>query len=160
MQVPGTRTGSPAPGTTAGGRVLTSAPRRAEPIPVPLKVDKLHAAAILEEWTSSHTLTVWEVVASRGWRDVQRKHGALDLARSLDVAMASGLDVAKEPWAEVALRAIAATWFADRHPKEAEIAELLKESSMNHFGLPRGLLEDARTFRKLLSKAGADGDLP
>ena len=76
-----------------------------------------------------------------------------DLARALDVMSDSGLDVTKEPAAEVMLRAIAASWFADRYPKESEVAEWLKESSMGNFGIPRGMLEEARAMRKLTQKA-------
>ena len=54
---------------------------------------------------------------------------------------------------DIEAHAIAATWFADRHAGEKETAEWLKESSMSHFGVPRELLEEARTLRKLLVKA-------
>ena len=88
-----------------------------------------------------------------------KKAGALDLARALDVAKDSGLDVTAEPWGEVALRAITSAWYADHHPKEADVAELLKESSMSQFGVPKAIWEEARLFRKLQCKAGAEGDL-
>jgi len=138
---------------TPGGRLLTTQQRRREMQPVPLKVEKLHAPKIWEEWTGSGKLTVQENVTARKWSNVDAKKGAFDLARAVDVMEASGLDVKTEPAAEVMLRAIAATWFADRHSGEKETAEWLKESSMSHFGIPRELLEDARTLRKLLAKA-------
>ena len=94
-----------------------------------------------------------DAVTGRKWGSVESKKAAFDLARAVDVMKASGLDVQSEPAAEVMLRAIAATWFADRHSGEKETAEWLKESSMSHFGIPRELLEDARTLRKLLVKA-------
>ena len=141
------------PEMTPGGRLLTTQQRRREMQPVPLKVEKLHAPKIWEEWTGSGKLTVQENVTARKWSNVDAKKGAFDLARAVDVMDASGLDVKTEPAAEVMLRAIAATWFADRHSGEKETAEWLKESSMSHFGVPRELLEDARTLRKLLVKA-------
>ena len=138
---------------TPGGRLLASPLQRQAPRPVALKVDKTHATAIYEEWTNSGTVKMQEAVASRSWKSLEAKRAAFDMARAVDVAEASGLEIGVEPVAEVMLRAIAATWFADRHPKEAEVAEWLKESSMSHFGVPRGMLEDARAMRKLMVKA-------
>ena len=138
---------------TPGGRLLVNPQQRHAPRPVALKVDKTHATAIHEEWTNSGTVKVQEAVASRSWKSLEAKEAAFDMARAVDVAEASGLVIAAEPTAEVLLRAIAANWFADRHPKEAEVAKWLKESSMSNFGVPRGMLEDARAMRKLMAKA-------
>ena len=98
-----------------------------------------------------------EAVASRTWRSVEAKRAAFDMARAVDVMAESGLKVEEEPACEVLLRAVAAGWFADRHPAEGETSEWLKESSMAHFGVPRGLLEEARTMRKLQAKATSAG---
>ena len=66
----------------------------------------------------------------------------------------------EEPAAEVLLRALTAGWYADRHPRESDIAEWLRESSMSNFGVPRGMLETARSMRKLVRKADEDDDKP
>ena len=42
--------------------------------------------------------------------------------------------------------------------KDVETAEYLKESSMSHFGVPRGLLEEARAMKKLTTKAVSTSD--
>jgi len=139
-----------------GTRLSMGPGQRAEGRPVALKVDKSHAAAVYEEWTNAGTVRLQEAVASRTWKSVEAKRGAYSMARSLDVMVDSGLDVCKEPSAEVLLRAIVADWYADRHPKDHETAEYLKESSMSHFGVPRGMLEEARAMRKLLTKAASE----
>ena len=128
---------------------------RADGSRVALKVERSQAASILEEWSSAGTERLQEAVASRNWRSVESKRGAFDVARALDVMMDSGLCVTREPAGEVLLRALAAAWFADRH-QDAQTAEFLRESSMANFGVPRGLLDEARAMRKLASSAGAD----
>ncbi len=80
------------------------------------------------------------------------------MARALDVMQDSQPDLRTEPGCEVMLRAIAATWFADRNPDSQDVAEWLKESSMSHFGVPRGMLEEARTMKKLTTKAVSTSD--
>ena len=99
-----------------------------------------------------------EAVASRSWREKHHKIQAFDYARALDVLQDSNLDPAAEPVAEVLLRALAATWFADRYPKDTETAALLKESSMSNFGVPRPLWEEAKQIRKLMGKATTESD--
>jgi hypothetical protein len=136
-----------------GPRLALSSGPRMEGRPVALKVEKSHAAAVYDEWTNSGTVRLQEAVASRTWKCFEAKKGAYSMARALDVMADSGLDVCKEPGAEVLFRALVADWYADRHPKDAETAEYLKESSMSHFGVPRGMLEEARAMRKLISKA-------
>ena len=78
--------------------------------------------------------------------------------RAIDVMKDSGLDPSTEPVAEVLLRALAATWFADRYPKDTDTAALLKESSMSNFGIPRNLWEEAKLIRKLIGKATTETD--
>ena len=45
------------------------------------------------------------------------------------------------------------TWFVDRHPKDADVGEFLRESSLTHWGIPRGMMEEARAMRKLHAQA-------
>jgi len=119
---------------------------------VSLKIATPFAAAIYEEWSSGGMLRVQETVASRSWKSVEAKRAAFDAARTIDVMVDSGLSVTKEPAAEVLLRALAAGWFGDRHPKDGDVAKWLKESS-----IPRELLEEARTMRKL-ARASCSAD--
>ena len=99
-----------------------------------------------------------DAVAGRSWKEKQYKIQAFDLARALDVLQDSNLDPSTEPVAEVLLRALAATWFADRYPKDTDTAALLKESSMSNFGIPRNLWEEAKLIRKLIGKATTETD--
>ena len=99
-----------------------------------------------------------DVVEGKAWKTIDAKRAAYDVARALDVMLDSGLDVTSEPAGEVLLRSLAAGWFADRHPKDAELAEHLRESSMSFFGMPRELLEDARDVRKLVKATSASAD--
>jgi hypothetical protein len=115
-------------------------------------VDRLHGRSVAEEWTNSGTVRYQEAVAGRSWRSHEVKKASFDLARTLDVMADSGLEPSEEAAGEVLLRAIAANWYGDRHPKDAEVADWLRESSMSGFGIPRGMLEDARAMKKLVRK--------
>ena len=142
-------------GKTAGGRLIVNPGERSEGQRVTLKCASKQAAAIYEEWSSGEMQRVQEVVASRSWKQVEAKRAAFDIARTIDVMVDSGLDVSKEPAAEVLLRALAAGWFADRHPKDADVADWLKESSMGNFGVPRALFEEAKAYKKLAVQAAS-----
>ena len=148
--------GSSVPKQTPGGRLVLNAGIRAQGTTVALKVERRQAPSIWEEWTGAGSVRMQEAVCSKNWRSADAKNAAFDLARALDVMSDSGLDVCQEPSAEVMLRALAAAWFADRHPKESATADWLRESSMGLFGVPRSLLEEARASRKLMSKASSD----
>ena len=135
--------------TTAGGRLIVSAGPRKPGQMVALKVKSSQAAALYEEWSSAGRLRLQDQVANRSWRDVSNKRAAFGLARAVDVGLDTGLDVTREPIAEVLLRELAALWFADRHPKDHDVAEWMKESSMAHFGIPRSVWEEARAMKKM-----------
>jgi hypothetical protein len=122
---------------------------------VALKVEKTHGEAIFAEWTNANTIRLQDAVVARSWKNADTKKAAYDMARTLDVMADSGLDVTKEPAAEVGLRSLAAAWFMDRHPKDSDVGEWLKESSMSHFGVPRELYVEARMMRKLVGQATA-----
>ena len=141
--------------SSGGGRLLSDMTSRTTAQPVALKVLSRQAGAIEEEWTSAGTVRFETSVATRTWKKVEAKAMAFALARALDVANESGLDLAEEPWAEVQLRELAALWFADRNPNDTETADFLRESSMASFGVPRGLWLEAREFRKLVRPSAA-----
>ena len=137
--------------TVPMGRTLSDAQPRAAARPVSLKVTSLQAGAIEEEWTAAGTVRFETAVMSRSWKKGESKGVALALARSLDVGKDSGLDLRTEPMVEVTLRELAALWYADRHPADAETADYLRESSMSQFGIPRALWQEAKEYRKLAS---------
>ena len=140
-------------GVTAGGRLVYGGEERTVVRRVALKVAKSQAAGLWEEWTNAGSVRAQEAVSSRTWKDHEKKRAAFDLGRALDVAKDSGLVIEDEPALEVVLRSLAALWFEDRHPKQSEVAELIRESSMNTFGVTRDLWEEVRGYRKLMSKA-------
>ena len=143
---------------TRGGRFLAEPLRRAAAVPVALRIEQMAGAAIWDEWSSAGTVRLQEAVTTRSWREKHHKTHAFDYARAIDVMKDSGLDPSTEPVAEVLLRALAATWFADRYPKDTDTAALLKESSMSNFGIPRNLWEEAKLIRKLIGKATTETD--
>ena len=129
---------------------------RSKPQPLVLKVERSQAANIWEEWSNSGTQLLQDIVANRGWKSAETKEHAFDLARTLDVMNASGLDPTGEPACEVLLRALIAAWYVDRNPKKGDIAELLKKSSVNQFGIPPRAWEEAKAYRKLMPKTDAE----
>ena len=149
--VPAAAPFAPTPTAAGGGHLLSGTVTRAPARPVSLKVTTRQAAAIEEEWTSAGTVRFETAVANRSWKDGKTMRTAFALARAFDVAKESGLDLATEPWAEIQLRELAAMWYADRHPTDLETAEFLRESPMSQFGIPRGLWQEAREFRKLVA---------
>ena len=134
---------------TTGGRVLSGAGARRPAKPVPLSVPSLQAAAIEEEWTDGGSMTFKTAVRTATWKKTENKDTADMLARQLDVAVASGQVLAEEAMAEVALRDLAALWFADQHPNDLETADHLRESSTRRWGVPSEMWKEAREFRKL-----------
>jgi len=140
---------------TVGGRLKVTAGSRAPGRAVALKVGARQAPGIWEEWTGCGTVRLEETVAGRSWRSVENKRAAFGVARMLDVMHDSGLLPYEEPAGEVALREIAAYWILDRHPKEADLADFLRESAMSTFGVPKSLWEEARAFRKLVGRGAA-----
>ena len=134
---------------TTGGRVLSGAGARRPAKPVPLSVASLQAAAIEEEWTDGGSMTFKTAVRTATWKKTENKDTADMLARQLDVAVASGQVLAEEAMAEVALRDLAALWFADQHPNDLETADHLRESSTRRWGVPSEMWKEAREFRKL-----------
>jgi len=147
----GTAASAPSPGTTqtAGGRTLMAPGMRSMGRAVPLRIDRCHAAAVWEEWTGGGVNRCQDAVLNRAWKSTEQRHAAYDLARAIDVMVESGLSVVVEPAGEVLLRALAASWYADKNPKDDDVAEWLRESSLAHWGVPRGMLEEARAMRKL-----------
>ena len=131
------------------GRVLSGAGARRPAKPVPLSVPSLQAAAIEEEWTDGGSMTFKTAVRTATWKKTENKDTADMLARQLDVAVASGQVLAEEAMAEVALRDLAALWFADQHPNDLETADHLRESSTRRWGVPSEMWKEAREFRKL-----------
>ena len=111
------------------GRVLAPAVPRAPAQPVSLKVLSLQGASIVEEWTDSGTIRFKTAVANRCWKKTEAQDSAAFIARFLDVAKDSGLDIAHDPAFEVPLRELAARWYADQHPGDKQTADFLRESS-------------------------------
>ena len=134
---------------TTCGRVLSGAGARRPAKPVPLSVASLQAAAIEEEWTDGGSMTFKTAVRTATWKKTENKDTADMLARQLDVAVASGQVLAEEAMAEVALRDLAALWFADQHPNDLKTADHLRESSTHRWGVPSEMWKEAREFRKL-----------
>lgn len=143
---------------TVGGRLILSAGRRRAGIGVALKIKSAQGEAIYEEWSNAGTERLQEAVAARSWKVVEAKRAGFAVGRALDVMKDSGLDITREPAGEVLLRELAALWYGDKHPRESDVAEWLRESSMSIFGVPRGLLEEARTMRKLTKDARGGGE--
>ena len=134
------------------GRVLAPAVPRAPAQPVSLKVLSLQGASIVEEWTDSGTIRFKTAVANRWWKKTEAQDSAAFIARFLDVARDSGLDIAHDPAFEVPLRELAARWYADQHPSDKETADFLRESSTSLDGIPRGMWLEAKDYRKLTSR--------
>ena len=139
----------PSPGTNGlplqgSGHALAPLMPRAPAQPVNLKVLSLQGSAIVEEWSKSGTIRFETAVANRQWRQADALAHAEVLARHLDISKDSGLDIANEPAFEVPLRELAALWYADRHPKDQETADFLRESSKALDGVPRGMWWEAR----------------
>ena len=134
------------------GRVLAPAVPRAPAQPVSLKVLSLQGASIVEEWTDSGTIRFKTAVANRCWKKTEAQDSAAFIARFLDVAKDSGLDIAHDPAFEVPLRELAARWYADQHPSDKETADFLRESSTSLDGIPRGMWLEAKDYRKLTSR--------
>ena len=147
----------PSPGTNGlplqgSGHALAPLMPRAPAQPVNLKVLSLQGSAIVEEWSKCGTIRFETAVANRQWRQADALAHAEVLARHLDISKDSGLDIANEPAFEVPLRELAALWYADRHPKDQETADFLRESSKALDGVPRGMWLEAREYRKLVNR--------
>ena len=138
--------------STGGGRLITPAGARLPARPVALSVMTRQAGAIEEEWTQGGTVRFVTAVDSKTWKKTEARDAAHAHARTLDVAKDSGQDISSEAWAEVALRELAALWHTDRYPADGDVADFLRESAMSQSGMPRGLLMEAREFRKLVGK--------
>ena len=134
------------------GRVLAPTVPRAPAQPVSLKVLSLQGASIVEEWTDSGTIRFKTAVANRCWKKTEAQDSAAFIARFLDVAKDSGLDIAHDPAFEVPLRELAARWYADQHPSDKETADFLRESSTSLDGIPRWMWLEAKDYRKLTSR--------
>ena len=132
------------------GRVLAPAVPRAPAQPVSLKVLS-QGASIVEEWTDSGTIRFKTAVANRCWKKTEAQDSAAFIARFLDVARDSGLDIAHDPAFEVPLRELAARWYADQHPKDTQTADFLRESSAALDGIPQGMWLEAKEYQKLTS---------
>ena len=137
-----------------GGRLFSAPGTRPAALPVALKVQSSQGAAIAEEWTEMWTVRFSTTVRTANWKKTEHKTAAEPLARSLDVARDSGLDVTLEPHCEVMLRELAALWFQDR-TADKETADYLRESSEATFGLPRSMWLEAKEYRKLTRFAGS-----
>jgi len=126
---------------------------RAAPVPVALKVSSRQGPSIAEEWTAGGTMRFETAVLSRSWKKSENKAIAHALARALDVASDSGQDLGNEPWAEVQLRELVATWYQDK-TSDSETADYLRESALSTFGIPKSLWIEAKEFRKLRGAGG------
>ena len=62
----------------------------------------------MEEWTDFGTLRFKTAIENRNWRKTEAQDFAKVLARTLDIAKDSELDIANEPLAELPLRELAA----------------------------------------------------
>ena len=140
---------SPSAAPTAGGSMLVQAGSRTAGQAV-LRVERCHAAAVWEEWTGSGTREWTTTVLCRTWKDAAARRGAYDAARALDVMTQSNLNVLAEPVAEVLMRSLVAHWFVSENPKDEDVGEWLRESSLSNWGIPRAMAEDARSMRKLV----------
>ena len=120
--------------------------------PVSLKVLSLQGPSIVEEWTDFGTLRFKTAIENRNWRKTEAQDFAKVLARTLDVAKDSGLDIANEPLAEIPLRELAALWYADQHPKYHETTDYYRESSASLDGIPRGMWVEAKKCSKLTNR--------
>ena len=140
---------------TVGGGVLSESMARAAAQPVALNIMAKQAPAVVEEWTDGGQITFRAAVRAKRWNKEERRFEADRVARCLDVLKNSGLDLNREPGAEVLCRDLVAAWYLDQK-KDQATADLLRESSQATEGLPRATLMEAMSYRKLQRGAGCE----
>ena len=96
-------------------------------------------------------------VRAKTWKSQAHKFTAGRFARALDVMKKSGMDLDREPVAEVLRRDLLATWYEDQHGEKHKLtADLMRESSDATEGMPRSTMMEAMAYRKILRGAGSD----
>ena len=140
---------------TSGGRVLSAAVARTAAQPVALNVLARQAPSIVEDWTDDGLSTFRNAVRGKRWNKEEHRYAADRYAHALDVMKKSGLDLSREASAEVLCRDLVATWYLDQK-KDQQTAELMRESSLSTEGLPRPMMMEAMSYRKLQRGAGGE----